>query len=300
MTFEVSRTWLAGAKASLVRRLTLSKRLCYFYFGRFVGRHSEPCQCLFESLPSIIVITGFNTDIEHNRVVYHVQTEDKGLATPFILSLVYVGGAILASKRTPYNDLVASGFDAEALAERLQRQHKLICAAINAGRIDDLKRMAQREGDERAPPRTDAPPPAPQPPITTPPADQLETPAEKKAVKSATDFSGGVAQPEPTRVALHLSLLEEKELYAGEVVTLRVRVSRGADEHQVSVANAAVTVKVLGSEFRPLILTTQSDEDGVATVHAWLPRFTAGRAAILIRAVANGYEAELRRLIHHV
>ena len=46
------------------------------------------------------MITGFNTDIEHGGVTYHVQTEDKGLETPLILSLVYVGGAIIASKRT--------------------------------------------------------------------------------------------------------------------------------------------------------------------------------------------------------
>jgi len=89
------------------------------------------------------VISGYNTDVEHNGVVYHVQTEDKGLQTPVILSLVYTGGAILASKRSPYDDLIASGFDQDALVERLQRQHKLICAAINAGRIDELKRMGE-------------------------------------------------------------------------------------------------------------------------------------------------------------
>ena len=55
-----------------------------------------------------------------------------------------VGGAILASKRSPYDDLVAAGYNAQVLAERLQRQHKLICAAINAGRIEDLKRLQQR------------------------------------------------------------------------------------------------------------------------------------------------------------
>jgi hypothetical protein len=53
------------------------------------------------------VITGFNTDIEHDGVIYHVQTEDKGLDSPIILSLVYVGGTILASKRSPYKDLIA-------------------------------------------------------------------------------------------------------------------------------------------------------------------------------------------------
>ena len=53
------------------------------------------------------MITGFNTDIPHAGVTYHVQTEDKGLDTPLILSLVYVGGAISASKRTNYDDLIA-------------------------------------------------------------------------------------------------------------------------------------------------------------------------------------------------
>ena len=69
------------------------------------------------------MITGFNTDIEHEGVIYHVQTEDKGLDTPIILSLVYSGGTILASKRSPYKDLIAAGFSDELLAERLKRQH---------------------------------------------------------------------------------------------------------------------------------------------------------------------------------
>ena len=100
------------------------------------------------------VITGYNTDVEYDGVVYHVQTEDKGLQTPIILSLVYVGGAILASKRAPYDDLVASGFDKQILVERLQRQHKLICAAVHAGRIEDLKRMSARDASATAPARS--------------------------------------------------------------------------------------------------------------------------------------------------
>ena len=64
----------------------------------------------YESVSPETVITGFNTDIEHDGVVYHVQTEDKGLDSPIILSLVYAGGTILASKRSPYEDLIAAGF----------------------------------------------------------------------------------------------------------------------------------------------------------------------------------------------
>ena len=95
------------------------------------------------------MISGFNTDIEHKGVTYHVQTEDKGKKTPVIVSLVYEGGTILASKRSPYDDLMEVGFDESALEARVQRQHKLICAAINAGRIEDLKRMTMKEASER-------------------------------------------------------------------------------------------------------------------------------------------------------
>ena len=95
------------------------------------------------------MITGFNTDIKCEGVTYHVQTEDKGLATPLILSLVYDRGTILASKRSPYDDLLIDTFDEKVLSERLQKQHKLICAAIRAGRIEDLKRMTMKDSDSR-------------------------------------------------------------------------------------------------------------------------------------------------------
>jgi hypothetical protein len=110
---------------------------------RPVAVHQTTDYCIFT-----IVITGFNTDIEHEGVVYHVQTEDKGLDSPLILSLVYAGGAILASKRSRYEDLIAAGFDENALVERLRRQHRLICAAINAGRLEELKRMGARPESE--------------------------------------------------------------------------------------------------------------------------------------------------------
>ncbi len=89
------------------------------------------------------MITGFNTDVKFNGITYHVQTEDKGLATPLILSLVYQHGTILASKRASYESLVGDGFDKAVLEEKLRRQHQLMCAAVQSGRIEDLKRMTR-------------------------------------------------------------------------------------------------------------------------------------------------------------
>lgn len=91
------------------------------------------------------MITGFNTDVEYEGVIYHIQTEDKGMETPLILSLVYNRGTILASKRSPYDDLLGNKLDENILAARLQKQHKLICAAVRAGRIEDLKRMTLKD-----------------------------------------------------------------------------------------------------------------------------------------------------------
>jgi hypothetical protein len=320
------------------------------------------------------VITGFNTDIEHNGTVYHVQTEDKGLETPLILSLVYVGGAILASKRAPYDDLLVAGFDQAVLGERLQRQHKLICAAINAGRIEDLKRMSQRDAGQQPtlaavaalaaeqPSRDEAfaasitydlnEPCEPTPIQPTPVQPTTETHAatvehdvsnaaiesdkivaarqeqRDATVKGTGEVAGAEAEqqggtlvnaaadvaramderieeqatePVPVEIddALHVELLGEKDYHAGEMVTLRIAVLRGAFGFREIVRDANVTVKVLGTEFRPLILTSKTDVDGLAVVHVWLPRFKLGRAAILVRANSDDCSAELRRIIHH-
>jgi hypothetical protein len=90
------------------------------------------------------VISGFNTDIEFQGTVFHVQTEDKGLSSRLIVSLVYNKGTILASKRVSYEDLAIDDFDEKTLSDRVGRQHKLICAAVRAGRLDELKEMTAR------------------------------------------------------------------------------------------------------------------------------------------------------------
>jgi len=366
------------------------------------------------------VITGFNTDIEHDGVVYHVQTEDKGLDTPLILSLVYTGGTILASKRAPYTDLIAEGFSDEALAERLKRQHKLICAAIHSGRIDDLKKMSTRraakvhadeaqvdvgpvaqesveeavvspvigdsdtevetadaaefdlddsatrefqvsrevddadsgefelEDDDSAtqefqvpkevgaeetsefvfereesareesqvvrdeafedvfeigissvpsqvwsPPEKVEPPPLPEVvPVQELPHDTAYT---------VYDPRGQSAPQESTLVeGLNILLLDDTEFYAGELRVLRVLVVNKEGDDEKPLGNIAISIKILGTTFRPLIYSLKTDREGVASVATQMPVFTSGRAAVLVRAVAKDQAAELRKIIHPV
>lgn len=276
------------------------------------------------------MITGFNTDIEHDGVVYHVQTEDKGLDSPIILSLVYSGGTILASKRSPYEDLIEQGFSDEALAERLKRQHRLICAAIHSGRINDLKKMGGRAKQTAAPVvtepvetedvaaeiETEVAAPAEEPfeieywPLTqewTPPPPPSPT-SEGEIVEEQQSLH---AEEEPADEAaledldlevppdgLAIVLLDDEQFYSGEKYTLRVHISNWSGGEETSLPNASVSIKILGTTFRPLIYTLKTEADGVATVATEIPHFTSGRAAVLVRVVVKDQAAELRRIIH--
>ena len=59
-----------------------------------------------------------------------------------------------------------------------------------------------------------------------------------------------------------------------------------------------VSAKVLGTTFRPQVYSLKTERDGVAVISVQIPQFTSGRAAILVRAVADGDTVEIRRVIH--
>ena len=80
--------------------------------------------------------TGYNTDVRHGEVVFHVQTEDKGVSNPYIESLVYVGGQVLASKRASYAELIAEGKEEKDIVALMDHQHRTMIAAIRHGKLD--------------------------------------------------------------------------------------------------------------------------------------------------------------------
>ena len=96
---------------------------------------------------------------------------------------------------------------------------------------------------------------------------------------------------------LKIKLFSDYTFTAGDKQDIHLTVCRGDEEKEVS--DAKVMVKVLGSAFRPMIFHARTDEQGVAKVSLKLPVFRAGRAAILIRAIKDSEETELRRIIMH-
>jgi len=291
------------------------------------------------------MITGYNTDIEHEGVIYHVQTEDKGLDSPIVLSLVYTGGAILAAKRASYADLIAAGFVEAALAERLKRQHRLICAAIHAGRIEELKQLSKGQTgrlvaehaalmDQQA--GASANPEDSGATSFAELSERLQTPATRNeqspdgetkvgAIKQTETLTGQAPEADLDTQAtgsspftvydsrrrsrlgevleepdgLRITLLgHEPHFYGGEQIQLRAVVTRISDNQEAPLSGAAVSIKILGTTFRPVLLSAKTDREGVWSVGTRIPPFSSGRAAIVVKVAASDMASEARWVVH--
>jgi hypothetical protein len=224
------------------------------------------------------LITGFNTDIKHNDRVYHVQTEDKGEGNPCIESLVYVGGEILASKKTSYAERLTAGADEKTIAQLMELQHKTIIAAVKRGRFDKV-------GDDtldRA--RTIA---HPQPEPAVPVIDE-----EKTLDQVILDYLASEAESEH----LELSLADPVEFVSGLGFEVRVFAARSLSQQPIE--GATVEVKVISTVEPPrVIFRGTTGADGSATVRSVIPAFSEGTAAVIVSAQSELGNDELKQLV---
>ena len=78
-------------------------------------------------------LLGFNNNVNWKGVVYHVQTEDSGLDRPHIITHLFTGGNILATKKTSYADLVDDPDVDEKVRKMMRDQHKNMFLALRDG-----------------------------------------------------------------------------------------------------------------------------------------------------------------------
>lgn len=105
-----------------------------FVFHRTCGADENPVGFQQAAMEDGRMVTGFNTDIKLDDVVYHVQTEhrkDAGIETA-----VYVRGAVIHKLKTSYQDLLdSSDFSEEQVNSRVEAQHRQVVSGIRAGEI---------------------------------------------------------------------------------------------------------------------------------------------------------------------
>jgi len=140
------------------------------------------------------MVTGFNHNVKHRGKPFHVQTEDSGVSNPQITTHLFVGGNIIASKKTSYAARVGDPNLPHVVRELMEEQHKEVLRNLVNGRYDDrdealsaqarayqpgqlaepgrpapASRAAPGSAGRSAPPSPGAPPAKPAPNLTPPP-----------------------------------------------------------------------------------------------------------------------------------
>jgi hypothetical protein len=220
------------------------------------------------------VITGFNTDIKHNDKVYHIQTEDKGLQNPYIESLIYVGGEILASKKTSYAEQAKTGVDEKWIGSLMEQQHRTMIAAIKRGRFDAPADATKMTG---------------QIPMIKPPL----SPSDDKTLDQVIlDYLASEAESEH----LELALLNDADFYAGSPVELRVVARKSLSQNPI--AAASIEVKLISTVEPPqVIFKGKTAGDGSCVIRCTIPPFNEGTAAVIISAQSGVGNDEIKQLV---
>jgi hypothetical protein len=81
-----------------------------------------------------IMLVGYNTNISYKDKVYHIQTEDSGQGNPVIVTLLYSEGAILASKKTSYQQFITASDFQEKVKKLMKAQHKFMIKELLSGK----------------------------------------------------------------------------------------------------------------------------------------------------------------------
>jgi hypothetical protein len=107
-------------------------------------------------------VVGYNHNIKHRGKLFHVQTEDSGVKNPHVITHVFVGGNVIATKKISYEDILDAENLPDAVRQLMEMQHKEILRNLINGVYDDLDSATMTpyyQPGEIAPPAN--PPPAP-------------------------------------------------------------------------------------------------------------------------------------------
>ena len=211
------------------------------------------------------MITGFNTDVEYDGRIYHVQTEDKGRANPVVESLVYSGGEIIDSVRSSYDELAESdGYSETEVLKRMEAQHQSLIRAINNGKYDP-------EGPK-------------------PFGYNIITNRSLDAV--VLDFLTHELGVERIR----LELENDQVMFEGDEPTLRLRVLEETTERPVS--GSRIVIKLISTKDKPSeLFSGTSDNEGRIEATVAIPATPDAEAAVVCQAEAAGTNSELKRLV---
>ncbi len=162
-------------------------------------------------------VSGFNHNITHAGRVFHVQTEDSGVNNPNIITHVFVGGNILASKKSSYAELLGAENLQELVRQLMEDQHKQMLRNVVQGGYDNVDTTARAYQPGQLAPGAEgkgslklAPPRAPLPPEVEA-ARALSTPPKLNEVGAQTLFGEDLISEKSLDEVILSYLAEEPE-----------------------------------------------------------------------------------------
>ncbi len=96
------------------------------------------------------MLVGFNTNISYKNKTFHVQTEDGGPGNPVVITLLYYQGAILASKKTGYSEVLKDPDCYAKVAKLMKIQHKGVIRDLLSGKYTENMDVGQEEKAEKS------------------------------------------------------------------------------------------------------------------------------------------------------
>lgn len=148
------------------------------------------------------MMVGFNHNIKHKGRIFHVQTEDSGVQNPHIITHLFVGGNILATKKTSYADIVKAENLSQIVRELMEEQHKAMLRNLVNGVYDEID-STEDVGQKEPPPVTrPAAKPAPEPTAKPAPKPAAKPKPAAPRVAPAADKFPAPARPGRTQTAI--------------------------------------------------------------------------------------------------
>lgn len=84
-------------------------------------------------------VVGYNHNVKHRGKLFHIQTEDSGVKNPHVITHVFVGGNVIATKKISYADILDAENLPDAVRQLMEMQHKEILRNLINGVYDDLE-----------------------------------------------------------------------------------------------------------------------------------------------------------------
>jgi hypothetical protein len=211
--------------------------------------------------------TGFNTEIKRGSTLYHVQTEDKGDVNPLIESLVYVGGQILDSARSSYDQALKD----EEIDALLEKQHQGILKKIRSGAYEAaISSVSGRESTQSL-----------------------------QAQRGLDDLIVDYLSKDSQKAHLELSMNHGAEFVYGRETSVEVTACN--DRTRKPMPGVSIFIKLISTAVSPTTLFEgKTDAEGRVMATVTVPVLEGGNAAVILKGTSELGSDELKQFVKRV